>query len=94
MKTFLTRERNKSMPYLKREQRSALDNGAAPSTAGALNFAITMLCKEYLGTGFNYQRLNDIIGALEGAKMEFYRRIAVPYEDCKLAENGDVYGNP
>jgi len=40
----------------------------------------------------NYQTINDIIGALEGAKLEFYRRIAIPYENAKLTENGDVYG--
>jgi hypothetical protein len=24
-------------------------------------------------------------------KQEFYRRVAMPYEDSKIAENGDVY---
>jgi hypothetical protein len=41
--------------------------------------------------GKNYQTVNDIVGALEGAKMEFYRRAAAPYEDLKIKENGDVY---
>lgn len=31
------------------------------------------------------------MGAVEGAKTEFYRRIAVPYEEKKIRENGDVY---
>jgi hypothetical protein len=29
---------------------------------------------------------------LETAKFEFYRRLAASYEDEKIAENGDVYG--
>ena len=28
------------------------------------------------------------------AKLEFYRRVAVPYENTKLATNGDVYNAP
>jgi len=31
------------------------------------------------------------MGALEGAKLEFYRRVVVPYEEKKMKENGDVY---
>lgn len=33
----------------------------------------------------------DILGALEGAKLELYRRKISPYEDIKIEENGDVY---
>jgi len=42
--------------------------------------------------GLSYRTINDILGALEGAKLEFYRRVAVPYENSKLSENGDIYG--
>jgi len=57
-----------------------------------LNYVITSICIEYLNTkGKNYQAVNDIVGALEGAKLEFYRRIAAPYEDMKIKQNGDVY---
>lgn len=38
-----------------------------------------------------FSALADILGAAEGAKMEFYRRVAAPYEDKKREENGDVY---
>ena len=31
------------------------------------------------------------MGALECAKLELYRRVAAPYEDVKIMENGDVY---
>ena len=38
----------------------------------------------------NYQAINDIIGALESAKLEFYRRPVAIYEDKKIIENGDI----
>ena len=31
------------------------------------------------------------MGVLECAKLEAYRRIAVPYEDSKVVANGDLY---
>ena len=82
------------MPYIHKDDRLLLElNGpSSVKTAGELNFLITALCIEYLNTnGTNYQRINDIVGALEGAKLEFYRRVAAPYEDQKIKENGDVY---
>lgn len=33
----------------------------------------------------------DALGALECCKLEFYRRVAAPYEDSKIISNGDVY---
>ena len=79
------------MPYIKQEDREEL-NTRAPQTAGELNYKITLLIKEYLeANGMNYQNCNDVIGALEGAKLEFYRRVVSPYEDKKIEENGDVY---
>lgn len=33
----------------------------------------------------------DILGVLEGAKLELYRRKIALYEDIKIKENGDVY---
>ena len=38
----------------------------------------------------SFQKISDILGALETCKQEFYRREAAPYEDEKLAVNGDV----
>lgn len=60
-------------------------------TEGELNYAITMLCVRYLGSSYNYHTLNGVIGVLECAKLELYRRMAAPYEDAKMKENGDVY---
>lgn len=78
------------MPYIKQDQRVPIAYGA--DGPGELNYLITMTVKDYLDNkGLTYQTINDIVGALEGAKLEFYRRIAVPYEDKKIEENGDVY---
>ena len=93
------------MPYIKQEDRDRLeadsyDNDFAfgkplklpnPKTAGELNYVLTKLCHNYFAsTGQNYQAFNDIIGALEGCKLELYRRKVAPYEDVKILENGDV----
>ena len=61
-------------------------------TAGELNFIVTRILNRYVEQkGLSYQTINDIVGALEGSKMEFYRRVAVPYEQGKIEINGDVY---
>jgi hypothetical protein len=62
-----------------------------PETAGEINYIITRLVSAYFKRYPSYQSINDVLGALEGAKLEFYRRVVGPYEDRKLQENGDVY---
>jgi hypothetical protein len=85
------------MPYLKKADKENLNKivkamkSTKVSTAGELNFLITTLIHEYLKTkGLNYQHINDIVGALDGAKVEFQRRVVGPYEDVKIQDNGDV----
>lgn len=84
------------MPYIDKEIREA----CAPWTSyglnnpGQLNFAITSLVNDYLSVNYgktSYAGVNEVIGVLECAKLELYRRIAAPYEDTKCMENGDVY---
>lgn len=76
------------MPYIKQDRRNQ-----EPKTAGELNYHITRLAHEYINrVGMCYQTLNDVIGALEGCKMELYRKVAAGYEDIKQAENGSVSG--
>jgi hypothetical protein len=85
------------MPYIKQNRREVLyPRSVVPAaTAGELNYQITMLCRRWLDTfGTNYEHINTVVGALECAKIEFSRRVAAPYEDLKIAENGDVYGTP
>jgi hypothetical protein len=80
------------MPYVAKEERRRVQDSLQPRTPGELNFLITVLAKEYARRkGHSYQTFNDIMGALEGAKLEFYRRVVAPYEDTKITQNGDVY---
>lgn len=84
------------MPYIKKARRYELTPLVADDllNSGELNYVITKICNDYIGDHGNklsYALVNDIIGTLECVKQEFYRRIAVPYEDNKIAENGDVY---
>ena len=55
---------------------------------GELNDALRELSQNYFYSGFARA---EVISSLECAKLEFYRRVAVPYEDQKILENGDVY---
>lgn len=81
------------MPYINENQRpAATPIGKAAADPGELNFQLTVLVSAYLERHrLSYNTINDIVGALEGAKLEFYRRVAVPYEDTKIDQNGDVY---
>lgn len=89
------------MPYIPSEDRLKLDevmlslemtiaqNGISN---GEYNYIISSLSQMYLDRhGTSYNTVKDVVGGLECAKLEFYRRIAAPYEDTKIAQNGDVY---
>jgi len=81
------------MPYIPKDQREQFEYcGETISTVGQLNFVLTSVARDYLDEhGLSYRTINDILGAFDGASKEFYRRVAAPYEDGKIKENGDVY---
>lgn len=87
------------MPYIKQVERDNLDSlvhemgKTVIGTEGNLNYLITRLCQRYVDENkpFGYKTVNAVVGVLECAKLEFYRRVASAYEDKKIAENGDVY---
>lgn len=82
------------MPYIPFNDRAAVEprSESDARTAGELNYQLTILIDRYLTVNEKgYQTMNDIVGALDGAKAEFQRRVVAPYEDKKIAENGDVY---
>ncbi len=88
------------MPYILSKERDKLkpatDATAAvidkDTTAGDLNYMISLMAKAYIDAkGLRYEHLNAVVGALDSAKAEFQRRVVAPYEDKKIAENGDVY---
>ena len=62
---------------------------------GELNYIFTQIALHYIEDhGMSYTRGSEVITAFECAKLEFYRRKMVPYEDEKIKENGDVYPTP
>lgn len=90
------------MPYIKKDQRPELDEivdfivyrklalfGGPAETDGRVNYLITRILRAVYGPP-SYFTYNRAIGVLECIKQEFYRRQVAPYEDTKMAENGDV----
>lgn len=73
---------------------SELNNYENDALCGQLNYVISSLIWRMCGHNgdgeLNYARINAVLGAVEAAKLEFYRRIAVPYEDEKIEQNGDI----
>ena len=89
------------MPYIEPSSRATIDHYIEAITAclvgqdkieGRFNYAISKIIAGGLKSeGTNYSNINKLIGVLECAKLELYRRIAEPYEDEKKEANGDVY---
>ena len=87
------------MPYIEQEDREHLKNVLDTFLtgiswlhgAGYLNYIITRILVMWLGSNPNYAKYNEVIGVLECAKLEIYRRQISVYEDKKCSENGDVY---
>ena len=93
------------MPYIRQEKRNEIENEldqliikfleSEPEggTAGRLNYLISSITGAVLNNDerISYARINELIGVLECAKLELYRRVASPYEDDKSRLNGDVY---
>ena len=79
------------MPYIPQSEKNRVDQDNLITTAGQFNYALNQLISIYIDQNdFNYQTSNDIIGAMECAKLELYRRLVAPYEDEKILQNGDV----
>lgn len=88
------------MPYILSDDRAKLQAAVdaftaaidTTTTAGDLNYMVSLMAKAYIDVkGLRYEHLNAVVGALDSAKAEFQRRVVAPYEDRKIAENGDVY---
>lgn len=85
------------MPYITEESKDKVDKGLVAlglsefDCAGDLNYAIHQLLAKYIDqNNRSYQTYNDIVGVLDCAKMEIYRRLVAKYEDNKAEDNGDV----
>ena len=92
-----------NMPYVNLDIRDKYSGGLSEifdamahdlegPSSGEWNYLFTSLAVAYLNEkGLSYPIINEILGAFDGASKEFYRRIAVPYENKKRGANGDVY---
>lgn len=58
--------------------------------AGRLNYVVTRMVINLMGPP-KYWKIALYCGVLANIASEFYRKLAIPYEDKKIAENGDVY---
>jgi len=90
------------MPYISSDRRaryeerlnalSATIDDATPG--GDINYIVTSVLAAWIEKrGLNYAALAEAVGVIETAKLELYRRVAAPYEDDKIVENGDVYSD-
>jgi len=92
------------MPYIPQEKREVLDpvidnlvtalrglqsDDPADNIQGNMNYIVTRLLDKLYNA--SYQEINNGVGMMMCATLEYYRRIAAPYEDQKSYENGDVY---
>lgn len=83
------------MPYISQKMRQEFlpftDSIPELDNPGELNYIFTKIALQYIkDKGESYQRYNDIIGALEGCKLEIYRQQISKYEDIKIVENGPL----
>lgn len=89
------------MPYITKEDRNRIAGFAEEEiyigqirNGGDLNYSISILCAQYIREhGISYKNISDVIGALEGAKQEFFRKVVDSYENLKEMQNGGVYSD-
>lgn len=92
------------MPYINQEQRDHLDKDIDHIVSilnsisgdrgldGNVNYIITQIVNRAYNTPYaNYKTLSKGVAAFECAKLEYYRRVMVPYEEEKIRIEGDVY---
>lgn len=56
---------------------------------GDINYTFSRVAAGVMGN-VTYGKIAMITGVLENIKQEFYRRVAEPYENTKIAQNGDI----
>jgi hypothetical protein len=93
------------MPYIEQKDRKILNDkmkdllnhiDTQETSIGEMNFIIssllnTFMLKKAKNLKFNYEVCNSLIGVLECAKLELYRKVIADYEDYKIEENGELY---
>ncbi len=87
------------MPYIAKDDRPRYDKTLdeliktlkerpVENVDGDINYCVTRILKEVYP--LRYFHLNRAMGVLSCIQQEFYRRVAAPYEDTKIQQNGDV----
>jgi len=87
------------MPYIDKKARVKFDHilsillNVKIDSVGELNYLLTSIIKIFVAKQekVSYALYNSIIGVLESAKLEYYRRVVALYEEIKKEDNGDVY---
>jgi hypothetical protein len=75
------------MPYITQTKRDMIGSFERihPADPGELNYAITTLVHQYMkdqesgGRRHGYTLYNEVLGVLEAAKLELYRRHIAPF---------------
>lgn len=59
---------------------------------GCLNYSVTKILHRVYGNSQStrYSELNNAVGLLECIKLEYYRKVAAPYENQREFENGEI----
>ena len=78
---------NNMNPY--DEENSKLTNEQFLEITGDINYCVSRLISRIMGD-ISYGKIAMITGVLENINQEFYRRMASPYENKKILENGDI----
>ena len=93
------------MPYIVQEKRPQLDavaedlirvlrdlelDSEKDNMEGNINYFVSYVLNRLYTN--NYADINNAVGLLNCIALEYYTRVAVPYEAQKAFENGDVYG--
>lgn len=91
------------MPYIKQDKRDVLNpaietmlnalrelecDDPSNDMGGNLNYAFTKILHQCYGE--RYAEMAQAVSVLEMCKLEYYRKVAAPYETQKEFENGEV----
>lgn len=79
---------NKDNPH-SNPYKEKLTNEEFLSICGDINYTFSRIISGIMGD-ISYPKIAISTGVLENIKQELYRRVASPYEDKKIIENGDI----
>jgi hypothetical protein len=68
----------------------AAEESSETAFAGSLNYACTRLAVKTMPER-RYWAIATVVGVMKNVADEFYRRVAVPYEEERRIEHGDVF---